>query len=74
VSINRLPDYLDHMQQAASDALSFVEGVSREESHIKAWRAAGYHVSLFFLALPDAAVAVARVAERVRQGGHDVPE
>lgn len=27
----RLPDYLDHMQQAASDACSFVEGLSRED-------------------------------------------
>ena len=43
-------------------------------AHIKQWRAQGYHVSLFFLALPDADVAVARVAERVRQGGHHIPE
>ncbi len=43
-------------------------------SHIKRWRAQGYHVSLFFLSLPDADAAVARVAERVRQGGHDTPE
>jgi predicted ABC-type ATPase len=43
-------------------------------AHIKAWRAAGYHVSLFFLSLPNAEVAIARVAERVRQGGHDIPE
>lgn len=42
--------------------------------HIKQWRAQGYHVSLFFLALPDAEVAVARVAARVRQGGHHIPE
>ncbi len=26
MSENRLPDYLDHMQQAAADACSFVEG------------------------------------------------
>lgn len=26
---NRLPDYLDHMQQAASDACSFLEGLSK---------------------------------------------
>ncbi|MBL6751888.1 MAG: zeta toxin family protein [Nevskia sp.] len=43
-------------------------------AHIRAWRATGYHVSLFFLSLPDAEVAVARVAGRVRQGGHDIPE
>ena len=43
-------------------------------AHIKQWRAQGYHVSLFFLSLPDAEVAIARVAERVRQGGHHIPE
>ena len=34
----------------------------------------GYRTTLFFLALPDADAAIARVAERVRQGGHDIPE
>lgn len=42
--------------------------------HIRQWRGEGYHVSLFFLSLPNAETAIARVAERVRQGGHDVPE
>jgi predicted ABC-type ATPase len=42
--------------------------------HIKRWRAQGYRVSLFFLSLPDTEIAIARVAERVRQGGHDIPE
>ena len=42
--------------------------------HIRQWRSQGYHVSLFFLSLPNAEAAIARVAERVRQGGHDVPE
>lgn len=42
--------------------------------HIRAWRAAGYHVSLFFLSLPSAELAVSRVRERVCQGGHDIPE
>ena len=41
---------------------------------VKQWRELGYHVSLFFLRLPDAETAIARVAERVRQGGHDIPE
>jgi len=35
---------------------------------------AGYRVHLTFLSLPDADLAVARVAERVLQGGHSVPE
>lgn len=38
------------------------------------WRGLGYHVSLLFLSLPSADVAIGRVAERVRQGGHSVPE
>ena len=43
-------------------------------AQVRQWRAQGYHVSLFFLSLPDAETAIARVAERVRQGGHDIPE
>ena len=41
---------------------------------IRQWREQGYHVSLFFLRLPDAETAIARVAQRVLQGGHDIPE
>lgn len=37
-------------------------------------RACGYHISLAFLSLPTADMAVARVAARVTQGGHNVPE
>jgi predicted ABC-type ATPase len=36
--------------------------------------ASGYRSHLVFLALPSAALAVARVAERARQGGHNVPD
>ena len=42
--------------------------------HIEQWRAQGDYVGLFFLALPNAETAIARVAERVRQGGHHIPE
>jgi predicted ABC-type ATPase len=41
---------------------------------IPRWRAAGYEVKLIFLSLPSADLAVARVAARVAQGGHHVPE
>jgi predicted ABC-type ATPase len=37
-------------------------------------RAAGYHVHIVFLWLPSADEAVARVTERIRAGGHAVPE
>jgi len=42
--------------------------------HIQQWRAQGFLVSLYFLALPNVETAIARVAERVRQGGHNIPE
>ena len=41
---------------------------------IRKWQERGYHVSLFFLLLPSPEVAIARVSERVQQGGHDIPE
>lgn len=31
MSENRLPDYLDHIQQAAADACSFVEGMAKDD-------------------------------------------
>lgn len=41
--------------------------------HIAQWQAQGYVVSMYFLRLPNADMAVSRVAERVRQGGHNIP-
>lgn len=38
------------------------------------WQHAGYQVKLVFLKLNSPEEAVARVAQRVRQGGHDIPE
>jgi predicted ABC-type ATPase len=41
---------------------------------LRTLQATGYRVHLMFLSLPSPELAVARVAERVRLGGHDVPE
>ena len=41
---------------------------------IQQWQKFGYHVKLLFLSLPTSDVAVARVAARVSQGGHNIPE
>lgn len=41
---------------------------------IAAWQALGYQVKLWFLSLPNADIAVSRVAHRVAQGGHNIPE
>lgn len=39
---------------------------------IPEWRRAGYRVRLIFLSLPNAEMAIERVAARVAQGGHNV--
>lgn len=41
---------------------------------IDAWRAHGFRIKLIFMSLASADQARARVAMRVRQGGHHVPE
>ncbi len=42
--------------------------------HIRLLKSAGYRFELFFLWLPSEELAVARVAQRVRLGGHNIPE
>ena len=44
------------------------------EPRLLRYRESGYLLDLVFLWLPSADFAVARVRERVRSGGHDVPE
>ena len=41
---------------------------------IPEWQRSGYIVKLIFLQLSSADIAVNRVAQRVRHGGHDIPE
>ena len=40
---------------------------------IPQWQKVGYHVTMYFLSLPSVELAIARVCERVRRGGHSVP-
>ncbi len=41
---------------------------------IPRWQEQGYRIKLFFLRLPDHETAIGRVAQRVAEGGHAVPE
>ena len=43
-------------------------------ARIRRWQAVGYRVTIIYLRLSSADQAVARVARRVREGGHDIPE
>ena len=41
---------------------------------IPMWKVHSYQVKLWFLSLPNEDIAVSRVAHRVQQGGHNIPE
>jgi len=61
---------------AARDSFAFESTLAGRSytSHIREWQAAGYRVKLIFLQLDSPETAIARVAQRVRQGGHDIPQ
>jgi len=42
--------------------------------HIRQWRNDGWRVVLYFLALQQVEMAIERVAQQVRQGGHAIPD
>lgn len=69
---------LDRLRALASQRRTFAFETTLATRSFAPWlrdlAASGYHVSLLFLWLPTAEVAVARVRGRVRLGGHDVPE
>ena len=64
----------DHLAHGRSFALETTLSGLDYARQIPQWRALGYAVSLHFLALSNAEVAIERVAQRVRQGGHNIPE
>ena len=64
----------NHVAHGRSFALETTLSGLGYARQISQWRAAGYAVALHFLALPNAEVAIERVAQRVRQGGHNIPE
>lgn len=61
---------------AARESFAFETTLSGRgyAAHIRDWQAANYTVKLIFLKLDSQEAAIARVAQRVLQGGHDIPE
>jgi predicted ABC-type ATPase len=64
----------DHVRKGESFAFETTLAGLGYARTIPKWRAQGFVVKLIFLSLPDPETAIARVAERVAQGGHAVPE
>ena len=63
-----------HARQGHSFAFETTLSGRGHARRIVGWRKRGYRVKLFFLRLPTPESAIARVAQRVSEGGHDVPE
>lgn len=63
-----------HAQRCESFAFETTLSGLGYARNIPKWRALGYQVELFFLRLPSPEIAVERVAGRVKQGGHNIPE
>ncbi len=66
--INRLAE-----SRASFAFESTLSGLGHAE-RLRALRASGYRIEIIFLRLPSVEVAIARVAARVKLGGHDVPQ
>ena len=68
---------LEEMSRSAAEGCGFAFETTLSglvyARRIDRWRRDGYTVKLVFLKLSSVEEALARVANRVRQGGHDVP-
>lgn len=69
---------LEEIDQCTETGESFAFETTLSGSHylqrIKKWEKLGYTVKLWFIALSSPELAISRVAERVAQGGHNIPE
>lgn len=69
---------LERLQQLADDRENFAFETTLASKTFAPWikrlKAEGYAFHLFYLWLPSPEFAIARVAERVRVGGHHVPD
>lgn len=69
---------LDRVDRLTSDyhdfAIETTLATKTLADKIVEWRRIGYQVHLIFMYLPSPELSVQRVASRVRNGGHDVPE
>ena len=69
-----LKELADHVARCHNIAIETTLSGKRYARLIPQWQAQGYAVKLIFLSLASVDLALARVASRVRQGGHAIPE
>ena len=64
----------EHVERGASFAFETTLSNRSFARSIGDWQRQGYYVTLWFLGLPNVEAAISRVAQRVQQGGHRIPE
>lgn len=64
----------EHVRKGESFAFETTLSGRVYAQRVPRWQRQGYQVKLFFLRLPIPEMAITRVKQRVREGGHDVPE
>ena len=71
IMLETIADYVKHGESFSFETT--LSGLTYAQM-IPLWHSSGYAVKLIFLSLPDVEIAIERVATRVKQGGHNVPE
>ncbi|MEZ5307075.1 MAG: hypothetical protein R2684_08015 [Pyrinomonadaceae bacterium] len=69
-----LEEIYNHVRRGENFAFETTLSGRAYKGMIPAWQAEGYVIKLFFLRLVSPDLACARVRQRVRQGGHNIPE
>ena len=69
-----LTEIYDHARKSESFAFETTLSGRAYARIIPEWQKMGYRIKLFFLRLDSPELAIARVHQRVRAGGHNVPE
>ena len=74
MGVTKLAELERHFIQRQSFAFETTLSGRAYAHAIRRWQSAGYKVELIFLKLHDAEEAIARVEQRVLQGGHYIPD
>jgi len=69
-----LEEIHNHVRKGQSFAFETTLSGRRYAGLIPTWQALGYVIKLFFLRLVSPELAIVRVQQRVREGGHDISE
>jgi len=69
-----LTEIHDHTRKGESFAFETTLSGRVYARIIPEWQKMGYRIKLFFLRLDSPELAIARVCQRVKAGGHNVPE